>query len=79
MSGLTYALNEGEFNPWIMEASFGMAAYPNMMNQDGQTAIGRLSIGHTLLTKPSWQAGIEGAVQSGNTMRLNCLKNLLKH
>ena len=70
MSGLTYALNESEFNPWTIEASFGMATYPNMMNHDGQTAIGRLSLGHMFLTKPYWQAGIEAGIQSGNTMRL---------
>jgi hypothetical protein len=74
MSGLTYALNESELNPWTMEASFGMVTYPNMMNDDGQTAIGRLSLGHMLLTKPSWQAGIEAGIQSGNTMRLNLPK-----
>lgn len=74
LSTAAFALNETDLNPWTVEAAFGMATYPNMMNHDGQIAVGRFSLGHALLTKPYWQAGIEVGIQTGNTMRLNVPK-----
>ena len=70
ITGLTYAYSETNINPWTADASFGMAFSPGMTHNDGQTAVGRFSLGHAFLTKPYWQAGIEAGIQSGNTLRL---------
>lgn len=74
MTNLSYAYIEGDFNPWTVDGAFGMAHFPGMTNQDGQTAMGRLSLGRTFFTQPYWQMGIETGIQSGNTMRLSLPK-----
>jgi hypothetical protein len=75
LTGLVHADNDTlNTNPWSMEAAFGMANYADVTLHDGQTAIGRLSIGHTLLTKSAWQLSLEAGIQSGNTMRLDLPK-----
>jgi hypothetical protein len=66
----THASRETSFNPWTVDAAFGMALYPDTASHDSQTAIGRLSLGHALFTQPYWQAGIEAGIQSGTSMRL---------
>jgi hypothetical protein len=69
-TGPTYAYSETYINPWTVDVAFGMTSISDAANKDGQSAVGRLSFGHTLLTKPYWQMGIETGIQSGNTMRL---------
>lgn len=66
--GLAFA--EGDFNPWTVDGSFGLAFYPDMMHQDGQTSTSRFSLGRELLTQSGLWLGIEAGIQSGNTMRL---------
>lgn len=68
MTNLVFA--HSETNPWTMDASFGMASYANVSNHDGETAIGRLGLGHVLGRFPFGQVGAEIGIQSGNTMRL---------
>lgn len=70
LTGLTYAYNETHFKPWTVNAAFGMGHTPDMTNNDGQSAVGRFSLGRTLFTNPYWQADIEAGIQSGNTQRL---------
>ncbi|EHL29744.1 hypothetical protein [Legionella drancourtii] len=70
MTSLTYAYNEANLNPWTVDAAFGMGFYSGMTNHEAQTAVGRLSFGHALVTKPYWQAGIEAGIQSGSTQHL---------
>lgn len=75
LSGLAHADKDILSNtPWSLEAAFGMSYYSDITLHDGQTALGRLSIGHALLTKPSWQLNLETGIQSGNTMRLDLPK-----
>lgn len=70
MTSLTYAYNETNLNPWTVDAALGMGFYSGMTNHETQTAVGRLSFGHALVTKPYWQAGIEAGIQSGSTQHL---------
>jgi hypothetical protein len=70
MTSLTYAYKETNLNPWTVDAAFGMGFYSGMINHKAQTAIGRLSFGHALITKPDWQASIEAGIQSGSTEHL---------
>ncbi len=70
LTGLTYADNETHFKPWTVNAAFGMEHTPDMINNDGQSAVGRFSLGRTLFIKPYWQADIEAGIQSGTTARL---------
>lgn len=70
LTGLTYAYNETHFKPWTVNAAFGMGHTPDMTNNDGQSAVGRFSLGRTLFTKPYWQTYIEAGIQSGTTARL---------
>ncbi len=70
LTGLTYAYNETQCKPWTVHAAFGMAHTPDMTNHDGQSAVGRFSLGRTIFTNPYWHVGIEAGIQSGNTQRL---------
>ncbi|MBA2651647.1 MAG: hypothetical protein H0U73_05200 [Tatlockia sp.] len=70
LSAQTYAANWTSLNPWAVHGAFGMASFPGVPNQEGQTAVGRLSLGHALLTNALGQAGFEAGIQSGNTLHL---------
>ena len=70
LTSITHAYDKTYFNPWTVDAAFGMAFYPGTTNHDSQTAIGRLSLGHALFTQPYWQVGIEAGIQSGTSMQL---------
>ncbi len=73
-SSSSLAYNVYYFNPWTLDASLGVAFYPNHLSQDNQSAMGRLSLGRVLWTEPQWQAGVEAGIQSGSSFRLNIPK-----
>lgn len=64
-------------NAWTLDASFGMAQYANVSYHDGQTAIGRLSLGYVLGSLPFGQLGTEIGIQNGNSMRLALPKDAI--
>ena len=69
--GLTrFAFACEETSHWTMEAAFGMAHYANVDANDGQTAVGRLSMGYANPVLPYGQISVEVGIQSGNSMRL---------
>lgn len=71
ITGHSYACcDEGGYSSWTVDAAFGMVLYPDMANNDGQSAVGRLSLGYALFSDIDWQLGLEAGIQSGNTMRL---------
>lgn len=77
LSGVTHADNATIKKPWTIEATFGLADYTHAYQHDGQSTMGRMSIGHLLLVKPSWQSGFEIGIQTGNTMRLDLPKDAI--
>jgi hypothetical protein len=68
MTKLSFACEE--ISPWKMEAAFGMADYAHVSTHDGQTAVGRMSLGYVIATLPFGQVGADVGIQSGNSMRL---------
>lgn len=71
LTTLNYACcNEQRYTSWTVDGAFGMAFYPNMANHDGQSAMGRLSLGYALFSDIDAQLNLEAGIQSGNTMRL---------
>lgn len=71
LTTLIYACcDEQHDTSWTVDGAFGMAFYPNMANHDGQSAMGRLSLGYALFSDIDAQLNLEAGIQSGNTMRL---------
>ncbi|MBA2711023.1 MAG: hypothetical protein H0U57_10585 [Tatlockia sp.] len=70
LSSLSYADNPINNTPWTVDAAFGVASFSGISKQEGQTAVGRLSLGRGLFITPYWQAGLEAGIQSGNKMHL---------
>ena len=58
--------------PWVVIGSLGYTRYQAISDciEDGQTPIGRFAIGKELVSARYANFGLELAVQSGNTMRL---------
>lgn len=77
LSGVVNAENTTGAKLWTIEALFGLADYSHALQRDGQSTMGRMSIGHLLLAKPSWQLGFETGIQTGNTMRLDLPKEAI--
>lgn len=54
---------------WSVLGSMGYTNYQGMYQKDGQTALGRFALAHTLGQLSALSLGVELGVQSGNTMR----------
>lgn len=73
LTGMTHACGYDDSTyctPWTMDGFFGISNYANVNNNDANTAVGRLSIGHVLVKKEYWQIGADVGIQSGSTIRL---------
>lgn len=74
MSSILHAHDESSLSRWGVGGALGMSYTSNTLNKSNQTALGRLSLGATLLSLSTWQTGIEIGVQSGTTFRLSLPK-----
>jgi hypothetical protein len=70
MSNFLHAVEAYSSNRWFVDGALGMSYTDNITNKTNQTAIGRLSLGTTLLSLTTWSADAEIGVQSGSTFRL---------
>ncbi|MBX9703481.1 MAG: DUF2490 domain-containing protein [Silvanigrellaceae bacterium] len=67
---VAFACNECNANLWTIDGMLGMTQFEDVNNHDGQTAVGRLALGHGLLTERFGKIGLEAGIQSGHSMRL---------
>lgn len=70
ITSLSYAYNADDVNPWTIDAAFGLSHFDKVNRNDGNTAVGRLSLNYAFWTDPFYQLSIETGIQSGNTMLL---------
>lgn len=62
-------------NPSItFNGAFGVSSYSSALNREGEAALGKLSLG-MMIYRENLGFGIEGGIQSGNTMHLKFSNN----
>lgn len=57
-------------SPWFVTGELGYANYSDMYFNDGQTPLGRISIGRALGKASIFNFAVEAGIQNGNAMRL---------